>query len=145
MNDLSYRIKLYKLTRKRDKESESLSKKIEEAKKSKDPDESNRVYQIDGFELRIIEAKISILVTRYLTDRANKRFLPVPPVNDKDGYWELSYETGNWHLTNKGITELRKTIREDSKELRESVAFWVSIIFGLLGLIIGVISVLNRK
>lgn len=143
MNYISYGWQLFKLNRKRDGADKSLSRMIEEARKKGGEEAANETYQTESFELRIIEAEIPILVTRYLADKANKKLLPIPPMNKDGGYWELSHEIGKWHLTNKGITELRKLIREDSKELRESVYFWISILFGLLGLIIGLISVIK--
>lgn len=145
MNYLSYRIELCKLTRKRDRESKIFYKEVEEVKKKNDPVALDEVYQTESFDLRSVDENISSLVTKYLASKANQKFLPVPPMNDKDGFWEQGHVTREWYLTNKGITEVRKLIREDSKESRESVAFWVGILFGLLGLIIGLISVLNRK
>lgn len=134
MNYLSYRIKLYKLNRKRDKEDKSLSKKIEETRKKGGYDAANKIYQTEGVDLQLIDEEISLLATQYFIQKARKDLLPIPSMNDKDGLWEESHLTGKWYLTNKGITEIHTLIRE-------SIIFWTSILFGLIGALIGLIGV----
>jgi len=144
MNYVSYRIGLYKLNRKRQKESQNLSKWVEEARKKGGTERAEEAYQGNRFLLDEIDERTSALVTRYLMDKANKRFLPCPLFYEESELWERGQITGKYYLTAKGITEIRKTIREDLMERLEIFSPYVSILFGLIGAITGLIAVIKR-
>lgn len=144
MNYFPYRKALYKLNRKRQKASEHISKLVEGARKTGGEAKAQEVYQIEGFDLQMIDDEILNLVSRYLVYKANKRFLPVPSLSEKDGLWERSDFTGNYHLTDKGVTEINKMIRRDTKERMEILSPYVSILFGLIGAITGLVAVIKR-
>jgi hypothetical protein len=72
-------------------------------------------------------------------------YVPGPP---KDGEvsekWERApyvVRFGGWRLTEAALCEIRRTVRE---ERRRAFTFWFSWIFGLLGLVIGLLSMLRR-
>jgi len=144
MNYFSYKKALIRLNRNRDTESKALSKSIEEAKRTGGLEKAREVYQSESFELDMINEEIAVLKTRYLRYRAEKKSLPIPQMNDKDGLWETGHYTGRWYLTNKGITELLSLIRKDRKERMEIFSYWVAILFGLIGAITGLIAVIKR-
>ena len=100
--------------------------------------------RVKVFGLDNINEEIAVLITQYFRHKAEKKFLPVPPINDKDGFWEQGQYTGKWYLTKKGITELQSLIRKDGKEKREMFSYWISILFGLIGAITGLIAVIKR-
>jgi len=143
MNHFSYRKALYKLNRERQKASEALSKLVEEARKKGGEAKAQEVYQNGSFDLDMIDDKILGLVSRYLVYKANKRFLPVPSLSEEDELWERSNFTGRYHLTGKGITQVRKMIRSDTKETIEILSPYVGILFGLIGAITGLIAVIK--
>lgn len=144
MNYFAYKKALIRLNRNRDKENKALSKSIEEAKRTGGLEKAREVYQSESFELNMIYEKILTLKTQYLSDIADKKSLPIPPRNEKDGLWESGHYTGRWYLTNKGIAELRSLIRKDRKERMEIFSYWVAILFGLIGAITGLIAVIKR-
>jgi hypothetical protein len=80
-------------------------------------------------------------MTRYLIAKAEKMSLPTPSRTEGDGLWESTYTP---YLTNKGITEVRKTIREEQKQRLELVSHWAAIIIGVIGAITGLIAVIMR-
>jgi len=94
-------------------------------------------------DLQEFEEDISDIQTRYLMKIAKKRFIPTP---DKK-YWQESKITGTHYLDHIGISELRSLIRKERKESLDIVIPWISaistvisLIIGLLGVIIGLIS-----
>jgi hypothetical protein len=81
-----------------------------------------------------------------LTARKWDVSVPPPPrpggTNDK---WEPHPSVarfGGWQLKEAVTCEIRRTIR---KERRETFVFWFNSIFGFLGLVIGLVSVLRGK
>jgi len=71
--------------------------------------------------------------TRYLLREANRLIIPTPPYNDKER-WEEQW--GYWHLTTKGINELRSAIRAEKKLKREAFLMWLpffTTVTGMLG------------
>ena len=144
MNYFSYKKALSKLNRNRDKENKVLSKLFEEAKRTGGLEKAREVYHSESFDLDSINEEIAILRTLYILHKAEKKFLPVPPINDKDELWKQGHYTGKWYLTNKGITKLQSLIRKDRKERRDEFFFWIGILFGLIGAIISLITVIKR-
>lgn len=144
MNWFSYRISLCKLQRERNKESKALFKLIEEAKKKGSQKIANDVYQTESVNLNIIDGELVYLKTRYLISIAENMSLPTPELNEKYGMWEESHYTDKWQLTNKGITEIRRLIRQERKEKLEFVSHWATILIGIIGAITGLIAVIMR-
>jgi hypothetical protein len=144
MNYFSYRKALFKLHQERQRVSEAISKLVEEARKTGGEAKAREVYQIEGLDFEMIDDEILDLVSRYLVNKANKRVLPVPPLSEKDGLWERSNFTGRHHLTDKGITEIRKMIRRDTKESLDIFSPYIGILFGLIGAVTGLIAVIKR-
>lgn len=144
MSYLSYWIKLYSLNRKRQKVSKDVSKLVEEARKKGGAIKAEEVYQIESFDLQKVDDEIQEAVTRYVVYKANKRFLPVPSHSEEGGIWEESNMTGRYHLTDKGITEIRKMIRSDIKERIEVVSPYMSLLIGLIGAITGLVALIKR-
>jgi hypothetical protein len=84
------------------------------------------------------------LKTQYLVSIADKLSLPIPPITKEDERWEQSGFSGRHVLTNRGITELRSLIRQEKREKYELIFRWSPILIGLIGAIIGLISVLRK-
>lgn len=147
MNYFLYVKSLRKLNRDRDRvNKKAFSKLIKETAKTSSSEKlsEDELDQSIIIDLDIIDDEISTLKTGYLIHIANNKSLPIPPITDKDGLWERSIFTDGWHLTNKGITEVRSLIRKDRKESMEICSYWAAILFGLIGVITGLIAVIKR-
>ena len=149
MNYFSYRISLRKLNHKKDKIIKLYSKLIKEAKKTDADKETEDLYVDEGFEISMIDDNISVLKSNYIIHKADKRSLPLPSQpseNDSNNdLWDRHPGTGEYCLTNKGITEIRDLIRKDKKEALEIFSMWATILIGLMGTLIGLVSMLKLK
>jgi hypothetical protein len=66
------------------------------------------------------------------------------PVPDREGekLWMDAKQERARYLSPAGIAHLRGAIRQEKRERREAVAFWSSIVFGILGLLVALAAVL---
>jgi len=144
MNYLSYRKALHILNLEREKAVKAISESVQEAKKTGGEVKADEVYRDEYVKLELIDEKISELVTRYLINKATLRFLPTPPVSEKEGFWERGWNTGAYYLTDKGIAEVRGIIRKDMKEKMEIFSYWGGLLIGLIGAITGLMAVIKR-
>lgn len=138
---IKYRYRLWKLRRGKSKLKLKYDSFIEEAKKDKDERES-RIAEAMAF-LRLEDQNIRELHTRYLRHIAKTIMVPLPDSKD-ESYWERDGYSPPI-LTEKGIYELNKSIRSEKKERREVIFSWVTIAIGLIGTLIGLISILKSK
>ena len=145
MNYFSYRKSLRKLSCKRDREEKRLWKLVGEAEKTGGHEAANEEYQCESLDIMFIEDEIARLKTQYTISKAEKMSLPTPSVTDKDGLWEMGNYTRKWCLTNKGITEMRREIRKERKEILELWSHWATILIGLIGAVTGLIAVIMSK
>ncbi len=124
--------------------------RIAQAKKVSEIDHQNMLgeyYQEQDFLLfdlrQIQESRLSTQARRWLISFPTEP--DEPPDDDPDpptetGPW-VRGPLNMWCLKPEAELEIRRAVR---KEWRESVTFWVSIIFGGLGLLIGLVSVWRR-
>ena len=123
-------------------------KKVEEARKAGED------WQALGQKLN---AEIRFYSEEMESDRSERllrkaRSLDIDPptpiprsgkLEDADDNWDLG--SFDWVLTRQGRRALRKEIREEQKERRESRLFWASLGFGLIGALTGLLSVILRR
>lgn len=87
-----------------------------------------------------------LILTRYWQSKADGLGVPMPPMADKS-FWDRADfdndESQPPYLTEAGILEIRKAIREEHKYRRETFGFWVMLIVGLIGALSGLASVLK--
>jgi hypothetical protein len=67
--------------------------------------------------------------------------VPLPDYSNKE-FWDNSDFEGRMFLTSKGFWELKKLIRQEEKERREGIGFWMGIFIGITGAITGIIGAL---
>ena len=136
---IKYRYQLKKLFRKRDNAVKSYHKQLAEAKKRGAKREEiellNHEYWTSDDEYR---EEISTLVTQRLLRKARKLMLPTPD-RGNESLWEPCQFSNRSNLTEKGIAELRATIRREQKETREIYIPWIRALAGLFGVIIGLL------
>ncbi|RCW94640.1 hypothetical protein [Marinomonas foliarum] len=133
---------LKRLSKERDKLSESFAD-LEERYKG-DNDQGHLSFL--GHELYELDCWIEYYKSAYLKSKADRLLVPMPDDNDTEMY--NSYDFGDEQgakkiLTTKGMHRLRVLSREENKARREVVAFWFTIITGLIGATIGLVSVLK--
>ena len=103
---------------------------------------TDEMVAIRNHECEQIELDISLLWTKILCRKADKCFLPMPRWNDEE-IWEDNY--GCKYLSTKGIYTIRQMIRTWQKEERDRYLPWICVFTGLIGTLIGLVSLLIRK
>ncbi|NHX01538.1 hypothetical protein [Pseudomonas koreensis] len=96
---------------------------------------------------RIFEMRQSVL-THYLTLKAADLHVPLPDRRNKS-FWRTAEIDDDppcpRYLTQQGVAEARKVIREEQKARRDAIAFWIPIFFGAAGMVIGITAALNKS
>lgn len=97
-------------------------------------------------ELGMLDSEIESLKTGRLIAHAERLMLPTPAVNhpDEDGPWDFEMHTGMRYLTREAMVILRRQIREEIHERRQTVSFWITGLVGVIGALTGLLSVLLR-
>ena len=94
------------------------------------------------------EDSISAIVTQRLIAKANKLDLPTPPYpkarDEENPCWYYSDDGTERLLTAQGRTVLRDSIRKEKRERFEARSRWVTLITGILGAAIGLVTVLTN-
>lgn len=107
----------------------------------------------DDWELYVRESdKIyewrQLVMTRYLKRRAEALHLPLPDRSDKSLWQRVDFDddpSEPKYLSQKGVMEAKKLIREEQKARRDAIAFWVPIFFGTGGMVMGIITALKHS
>ncbi len=147
MNYLAFRLSLFKLHRERRKLRILIPRAAQEARRTGGESKARQVWDDAAFDFDEIDDKILGLITSYLVSKANQNFLPTPSVSDENEMWERCNFTGIYHLTDKGIREVREIIRKEINERMEMHSFWVpwlGLLIGLIGAITGLIAVIKK-
>jgi hypothetical protein len=101
-------------------------------------------------ELGMMAEERDYLYTRSLTRQARRLRVPIPsPLEGHDRgddgvYWERGHRMGLLYLTERGIAQLRESIRAEIKwrhEQRHQLVTWLSALTGLIGAITGLLAV----
>ncbi|MEZ8269470.1 hypothetical protein AB6C99_22620 [Vibrio cyclitrophicus] len=138
---LKFRFELYKL----EQTTISLDKNYKEVKRSFDCQPDNGHLSSLEQELQECERTVEFIKSAHYKREANKYLIPMPDASEVGIYTSFDFgdETGSvTYLTSKGIYLLRKLIREEKKIKREAIGFYFTICTGLIGAIIGLLSVL---
>ncbi len=138
---LEYRLTLHRLRK-------TLSKKelelLQISKIANTPDgqaEGSSLYQEKEKTLNYI----NYIQTKYYLNICQDLIIPAPNFNDNDIYYKYDFddEEGEKYIfTTIGFHHIRKLIREEKKEKRETFGYWIAIIFGLIGAFTGLLSTL---
>lgn len=141
---LKYRIALGRLHRQKDQLRRLYAKDIEEARARKaSHDEILGIHGSEHNEQELVDAEIGELTTTYWLREAERRLIPRPDFEDKSN-WREHRVTGSSWLSEKAISQLRTEVR---RERREAWEYWQvrgSLIVGLMGAAIGIISVWKK-
>jgi hypothetical protein len=89
---------------------------------------------------------IEFLQTKYYQKKCNQLVISMPEQNDKLYYYKFDFDDDAGDrdiLTILGFQKVRTSIRQEEKEKREAFGFWVTLLIGLIGAIIGLVSILK--
>lgn len=143
---ISYRLTLCRL------------KRIERQKWKKYEDEKSRYDLNDAYaeaefesmwggELQELEMWILLTQTEYLESECQVLVLPFPRKEEGENFSIFNFddERGDRYiLTTAGIHLVRGMIREEKKARSERFRIWASLLMGLMGTLIGLISALKK-
>jgi hypothetical protein len=109
------------------------------------PDEKERIIYDRDSELRIIYDDWEDSKSDKIIKKAKKYDLDIPykHITGNEQYWDESY-IGVSYLNSKGRNYIRNNLREEVKWKRERISLFVSIVFGLLGGVTGLIAVIFK-
>ena len=139
---LMFRWQLARLFAKQDATRRLYTRYYDEAKREKrNKDELEQLVDEAMMEESLIVDDIELLVSRFWLRRAQRLFVPTPDRKDAEMWKECIY-THSSVLTDKGITCLRKAVREEETAARDSWAHIAALLIGAVGAITGLIAVI---
>jgi hypothetical protein len=137
---IKYRRQLKKLNRKYDELSKFYDEKMAKAKSINDKE---MLHAEAGSEIVPIIEEIDLLKTERFCQLADKLLVPIPEHSNKEMWREKHYSYGDM-LTDKGIWEIKKLIRQEKRERREGFIVWLAALTGIIGAITGLAAVMAR-
>lgn len=137
---IKYRIKLAQLK----KEQKTISKDYRDLLEADTTGNNGELDHIAHKEKNIYYY-ISYVQTEYYKSICDKFALPMPDVNDINYIkHDFDDEEGPINLLSvKGMHRTIALIKEERRSNREVIGFWFTIITGLIGMLIGLISVIK--
>lgn len=92
-----------------------------------------------------IDDRISRLQTTFLIDEAQRYLLPTPKFSDDHrGAWERATTAAHYQLKLSAIAELSAAVNRVKKERRDAWQSWVTLLIGVIGALIGLMSILKK-
>lgn len=137
---IKYRWQLRKLNRKCDELSRFYADKEAESKNNNDKE---MVRAEAGSVIVPVMEEIDSLQTKRFCQLANRLLVPIPDRSNKEMWREKHYSYGRT-LTDKGIWEIKKLIRQEKRERREGFIVWLAALTGIVGAITGLAAILTR-
>ena len=137
MNYFSYKIKLYRLSKKKDKEGKEFKQKVKEARKEGGSAKAHEVSQTERVDLDFSMEDIAILKTNYLSQKINKTIYSMPQkpfATGQNDFWQQSHMTGEWYLTDKGCVEVHHLLEKVSTRKLKYIGVFTALIMALLGI-----------
>lgn len=107
-----------------------LDKAMDEAA---DEEKRHRTWsEWQTFEIDPLEGEYRQLLTHYWTKMARDKFIPIPERNEDEQYWEQTMSLNRWVLTDRGISQLRSAVRQETSSSNDSFFRWGAVILGLM-------------
>ena len=100
-----------------------------------------------GQEIDELENWIKFYQTQYYTRICQKLVLPMPEARNSEYYYKLNFDDDEGDrviLTPSGFNHVRNLIYAERKRKREIYGFWVAILTGLIGALIGLVTVFKN-
>ena len=99
----------------------------------------------ERMKLQNIDAELLQLLSFRLLELAQRNLLPHPKFDSQSSSWTQSSPAGQWHLTIDEIARLRSAIRQERKEKFDNWRLWLASFTGLIGALIGLVSLFFKK
>ena len=142
ISEIKYRWRLNRLYAKQNKTVRLYDKCIKKAKAEGEKREEIEILKSEESGIFFeIQDEIQSLITSHLANVAQRHFLPVPDRNDDDMWNKFGYRKV---LTDKGISQIRKTIRREKKERRDTYMPWIAAFTGLIGALTGLLAIILK-
>jgi hypothetical protein len=93
------------------------------------------------WEVSLHYDQIEAIKTRRLLRKAYSLDVPYEYPREGSPLWEQSHQLHTWNLTTLGYSEVRKAIRQERRDRRESAITWAGVIIGTIGSLTGLLSV----
>ncbi|TIN26503.1 MAG: hypothetical protein E5Y31_15365 [Mesorhizobium sp.] len=93
------------------------------------------------WETSLYVDQIEAIKTRRLLRKANSLDVPYEYPSEDGPVWERSPQLHTWHLTTVGYSAVRRAIRQERRDRRESAITWAGVIIGIVGSLTGLLSV----
>jgi hypothetical protein len=143
-NYLKYRTDFKKLINEKQKVISSNAEKVKKAKAENRPGyEIHQLREAIMYDELAVDEEIAILITSYLTSQAQLRFIPIPGRDNDEMWTECHLISEQIVLTDAGIYSLRNLLKKELKEKFELYSMALSLLIGLFGVAIGLISVIK--
>ena len=138
---LKYRFRLYKLYNQNRRLQKKYDLYIGSAERNRENTEeliAEAIHIRNEYDIEIRE-----LYTDYLTETARKLVIELPSYEDET-LFEKPMGFIKKILTNKGVSNMRSSIRIERRERREGIVQLIALIIGLIGAITGIIAVIKN-
>ena len=149
--DWPTRKRLREINRQLNKLNRDFDERIRKSGKTSNECSSEHWYGDFMWAIIAFEEEEKKLTSNSLEFEARRLWLPIPPREDTTR-WEESMDNSHTRfLSPLGMTELRAAIRKEHSERRAIIEWWlktlggaVGILTGLIGALIGLVSVLRK-
>lgn len=150
MSYLSYRWKLFRLSRRGKELREEFRKKFEELRKdkSKTADDSYSLEEEEHYIEMDMQETVEIFHSDRLLERAAACDVDAPSLQDKAELWSYSDNGERYFLNAAGRAHMRDLLQKEEDRNFQKWARWAPIIgavAGLIGVITGLAAVLQHK
>lgn len=142
LEDIKFQWRLRQLQKKKSSIESDTHVRVKEAEKAKNRDLKSELISEFFFETDYVNNEIHDLQHRYICDKAEKYFLPLPPFVENSPEWEKSDVDDQVRLSQASICRLRSDIRKETKERHEQLFRWLAAIIGVIGALTGLAAVL---
>lgn len=141
-------LELWRAQRQREKQNRKYRKEAAALHEKRSSLEKQELAADWHFHEQWAEDSINAIITQRLIAKANKLDLPIPPYPSRgeevNQCWYYSEDGTERLLTAQGRTILRDSIRKEKRERFEARARWVTLLTGIIGAAIGLITVVTN-
>jgi hypothetical protein len=99
------------------------------------------------YDLTVINEKIHQLYCQHIIAQAESYFVPIAEFRENGSDWEVARISRRWRLRREALGDLLSAVRKKQKERREAAQanlIWVTAFTGMIGALIGLMSVFCR-
>jgi len=93
------------------------------------------------------EQWLALIQTEYFIREAERTLVPIPECSDLTMFSRVEFDDHPdepYYLTALGLKTLKASVREEKKHRREIAAFWMTSLTGLIGVTIGLITIISK-